>query len=82
MRNLLEQFPKTWPTHRKQPTRTSEWDRGRLPSLMAEPTNATPKEKRWLMAFRGLRPVQEAVIVVVLGFLIGIIAVGIVHFML
>jgi hypothetical protein len=56
--------------------------RGRLPSLMAEPTNATPKEKRWLMAFRGLRPVQEAVIVVILGFLIGIIAVGIVHFML
>jgi hypothetical protein len=49
---------------------------------MAGPTNATPKEKRWLMAFRGLRPVQEAVIVVILGFLIGIIAVGIVHFML
>jgi hypothetical protein len=47
---------------------------------MTEPTNATPKEKRWPMAARGLRPVQEAVIVAILGLLIGTIAVVMVYF--
>ncbi len=49
-------------------------------SLMTEPTNATPKEKRWPMAPRGLRPLQEAVIVAVLGLLIGTIAVVMLYF--
>jgi hypothetical protein len=35
-----------------------------------------------VVAPRGLRPVQEAVIVAILGFLIGIIAVVIVQFLL
>ena len=51
-----------------------------LLGLMTQADRPDGKKNEWWVPARGLRPVHETVIIAVLGFLIGTLAVGVLYF--
>ena len=49
-------------------------------ALMTQADRPDGEKNSWWVSDRGLRPVHEAVIVALLGFLIGILAAGVLYF--